>query len=64
MKYCKVIEAYSSNLEDEINKWLARNTDTSIVKMTQCHNPPRETNSMSLSADSSKIVLTIVYEKN
>ena len=62
MKYCKVIEAYSSNLEGELNKWLSKNKDASIVKMTQCHNPPREANSMSQSAGVSTIVLTIVYE--
>jgi hypothetical protein len=64
MKHCKVIEAYSSNLEGELNKWLARNTDASIVKMTQCHNPPGEANSMISSAGVSTIVLTIVYEKH
>jgi hypothetical protein len=63
MMHCKVIEAYSSNLEGEINKWLSKNANPAIIKMTQCHNPPREANSLSSSAGSGTIVLTIVYEK-
>ena len=63
MMHCKVIEAYSSNLEGEINKWLSKNENPAIIKMTQCHNPTREANSLSSSAGSGTIVLTIVYEK-
>ncbi len=63
MKHCKVIEAYSSNLESELNRWLSKNANASILKMTQCPNPAREANSLSSSAGSGTIVLTIVYEK-